>query len=381
MAVFPGPEIVNEGLIFYYDMNNIQKSWKGAPVTNLAKNASNQIDWSVGNLTQAVTRSTVVDNEIYRITSTSGTGTSFRIRFNNATLTNGATYTISYKYKIISGGPTFVANDWCDTAITRTTTEISSGIFYETASGTRATYDSTYRFLDFEMSNNTVVEIWDLQLEERSFATPYSSAQVRSNTQSILDLANRHTITVPSLVYTSTNTFSYNGSTSYCYVSPYVQSLPNSFTVEAWINSTEHSSDGNVGKIIVMCYGAYNGWIFSLVGTNSIMQLRHHNFNTTSTSYNVVNPSGLSLNTWYHIAAVDNGSTVRLYVNGNQVASGASITSTTNSPMNLNIGAWPGASTSTYFKGSIPMLKIYHKALSANEIRQNFNSSRGRYAV
>jgi outer membrane protein assembly factor BamB len=45
MSVFAGPEISQSGLVFAFDIGNTNKSWKGAPITNEAKNASNQIDW------------------------------------------------------------------------------------------------------------------------------------------------------------------------------------------------------------------------------------------------------------------------------------------------------------------------------------------------
>ena len=35
MSAYSGPEIANDGLVFAYDMGNPQKSWKGAPTTNL----------------------------------------------------------------------------------------------------------------------------------------------------------------------------------------------------------------------------------------------------------------------------------------------------------------------------------------------------------
>ena len=130
-----------------------------------------------------------------------------------------------------------------------------------------------------------------------------------------------------------------------------------------------------------MPYSNYNAWIFSLNGTTSLLQLRHHNFSNSSTSYNIVSSTGLSLNAWHHIVATDDGTTVRLYVNGAQVASGSSATSTTNSPMTLQIGAWPGASSSVFFKGQIPSVKIYTRALGLTEVQQNFNTHRGRYGI
>jgi hypothetical protein len=231
----------------------------------------------------------------------------------------------------------------------------------------------------FSSAGGVKFDIANIQYELGSIANNFAPG-TRTNTQAVLDWTGRNTITAVSLTYASNGTFSFDGSTSYLSM-PYTQSSPNNFTVEAWIYSTEHSSDTNIGKIIAMPYSSFNGWLFSLNGTSSLLQLRHHNFNNSSTSYNIASSTGLSLNTWYHVAATDDGTTVRLYVNGSQVASGSSATSTTNSPMTLYVGAWPGAGSATFFKGQIPLLKIYTRALTANEIQQNFNAIRSRYGI
>ena len=94
MALNHSPQIVTNGLVFYYDMFNRQKSWRGRK--NLAKTSSGTIDWAIGNLTGVVSRTEVITNEIYRITcTTSGT---FRFSFNLANLINGGTYTLSFKF-------------------------------------------------------------------------------------------------------------------------------------------------------------------------------------------------------------------------------------------------------------------------------------------
>ena len=35
MALAHSPQVVTNGLVYYHDMGNTQKSWKGAPTTNL----------------------------------------------------------------------------------------------------------------------------------------------------------------------------------------------------------------------------------------------------------------------------------------------------------------------------------------------------------
>jgi hypothetical protein len=44
MAVFSGPEIVNNGLVFHYDMGNIKKSWIGRPTTNTINTTTTAIN-------------------------------------------------------------------------------------------------------------------------------------------------------------------------------------------------------------------------------------------------------------------------------------------------------------------------------------------------
>lgn len=365
MSAFAGPEISQSGLVFAYDMGNIVKSWKGAPVTNEAKNVSDQVDWTIGNLDQAVSRSTIVPNESYYISSSSLTGTSFRIYFINATLVNGSTYTVSYKYKFISGGPLFFANDWCDTGITRVTTDLGGGVFYETATGTRATYDATYRFLDLQISNNTIIQIWDLQLELGSFATPYSSARVRSNTQAILDLTNAYTLTPTGLVYNSDGSFSFNGSSYIDLNSSNIITGTNPFTVESWYTTSGTTADEIFGN-----YGASSTsgtlWISGRYGVY-----------LSGTVYFPGNP--LAAGTYYLAASRNASGNVVLYLNGVQVNSGVLSTSIAVT-FNFRIGADVNGAGEP-FTGKIHRVNVFNRALSTAEVKQNFNALRGRFGV
>ena len=375
MGLSHSPKIVTNGLVFAYDMGNTNKSWKGAPITNEAKNASNQVDWTVGGLLQAVSLTTVVTNEVYNITSTTGTGTSFRIYFSNAVLTNGATYTISYKYKIISGGPLFRANDWCDTSITRVTTDLGGGVFYETATGTRATYDVTFRFLDFEISNNTVVQIWDLQLELGSFATPYSSTRVRSNTQAILDLTGLNTITVNNLTYNINNTFSFNGSSSWIELPTSSLFDSQAITMESWNNPTTTAQNGFLfekGQVNTQYSNFYNSdgtFYFRTMG------LSPQDLTFTSSSF-------ITANKWNHVVCTVGNGTKVVYVNGNIVAQATGVTGTMpTGQTNQYVGKYGSGANQYTFNGSIAVSKVYNRALTSAEVQQNFNALRGRFGI
>jgi len=366
MSALAGPSMIENGLVFAYDMGNTNKSWKGPPITNEAKNTSNQVDWAVGGLLQSVSRTTVIADEVYNISSTTGTGTSFRIYFANAVLTNGATYTVSYRYKITSGGPLFRANDWCDTSITRVTTDLGGGVFYETATGTRATYDATFRFLDFEISNNTVVQIWDLQLELGSSATPYSSTRVRSNTQAILDLTRLNTITTTSLTYNSNNTFRFAGTDSIA--TTYVP-INTAGSVSVWFKINAHK---DYNTIFDNALGA-NDWEFWVYSTGAAR------FRSTADNGDYILDSDVLLTGIYYNFVITWSSTEAiLYKNGvfmsQDITVGTKVT-----PGVMYFGG--GNAGNTKLDGELPCAFAYNRVLSSAEVKQNFNALRGRFGI
>jgi hypothetical protein len=86
----------------------------------------------------------------------------------------------------------------------------------------------------------------------------------------------------------------------------------------------------------------------------------------------LIGSSALPANTWSHLAGTYDGTTLRLYVNGVQVASRAqtgSIATTTNP---LQIGG--DSSFGQYFQGTIDEFRIYNRALTATEIQNDMNT-------
>jgi len=82
--------------------------------------------------------------------------------------------------------------------------------------------------------------------------------------------------------------------------------------------------------------------------------------------------AALTANTWTHLAATYDGATMRLYVNGVQVASRAQTGAIATSTNPLQIGG--DSIYGQYFAGRIDEVRIYNRALSAAQIQSDMNT-------
>jgi hypothetical protein len=89
-------------------------------------------------------------------------------------------------------------------------------------------------------------------------------------------------------------------------------------------------------------------------------------------SARAIGVSALPVNTWSHLAGTFDGSTLRLYVNGTQVASRAVTGVLSSSTGVLTIGG--NAVWGEYFAGRIDEVRIYNRALSPAEIQGDMNA-------
>ncbi|MFA6185458.1 MAG: DUF2341 domain-containing protein [Candidatus Shapirobacteria bacterium] len=86
--------------------------------------------------------------------------------------------------------------------------------------------------------------------------------------------------------------------------------------------------------------------------------------------------SNLSNNTWYHIAGSYDGTTVKLFLNGSNIGTTATISNTiTQAAYNLCIGSETdaGSCTSGFFNGKIDHVKIYDYARTPAQIAYDYN--------
>jgi hypothetical protein len=397
MAAFSGPEIPNGGLVFDYDMSNTQKSWMGAPTTNLLT-YSNQFEmWSSANVT-VVLNTTIAPDGTMTADSASNTPSAGSYLYPGAGTTG---YVVSTQYTrsvyakagvgtgilvfewLASGSGTFnlltgtasgtgasiisVGNGWYRCICTATYTGTGGGnAWYIGAYGSTVTATTLY--------------LWGAQVETSSFVTPLVTTTTapasRSNTQSILDLAGSNTITASSLTYAANNTFSFNGSNSITipYNASWFPSMANEQTLIIWMKNT--SSVTARRNPFNNAYG----------GAGTITHENDTNFNyfygtggSDTTPYTALTSSfTVVVNETAMIAFTRTLTTVSSYKNGvfgNSMVNpyGACVVGT--NPITIGSG-YAGA-----FMGNLYAVQLYNRALTATEVSLNFEAMRDRYGI
>lgn len=157
-------------------------------------------------------------------------------------------------------------------------------------------------------------------------------------------------------------------------------------TVSAWIYD-EHTG-GTTWGTIAGCYANNHGWSFRMFSNASgdrslYFQVPHSggNYDAWATYWSV--DGTIFANNWLHTAVVwDAGTkTAKLYINGEEPSYQTTTpgTGTYNSDVSRNkeIGRIPHVGGIQYFKGMIDDVRIYDRALSAEEVEQLYQDGVG----
>jgi hypothetical protein len=149
--------------------------------------------------------------------------------------------------------------------------------------------------------------------------------------------------------------------------------LTSGLTLEAWVNpSTLASADsGWVAAIAKDHQNSSNDIAYALYAANGTGTPPALHLLIGGHDVGVQGTSVLALNTWTFLAATYDGTTMRLYVNGSQVAtrSQTGAITTTTDPLRIG-GDWSGE----MFTGLIDNVRIYNRALSASDITSDMNT-------
>jgi hypothetical protein len=141
--------------------------------------------------------------------------------------------------------------------------------------------------------------------------------------------------------------------------------LTTGMTLEAWVNP---AAGGNWRTVVLKQQA--NDLVYGLYGNDDANRPSAWLY-TSASQPSVTGSAALALNTWTHLAATYDGSTLRMYVNGTQTGSRAISGSLANGTGPLKIGG--NALWGEWFSGLIDDVRVYNRSLTAGEIQQDMN--------
>lgn len=150
--------------------------------------------------------------------------------------------------------------------------------------------------------------------------------------------------------------------------------LISTFTASVWVKITNLTDSHEIiSKGNGLSGNGDFGWALSYYNVSNTIYFDTH---STSTRYVLVAPFNTSA--WKNITVTFNNGTKFIYVDGVQLATATDAHTIGNTSYDFRISesaTWPALA------GNVSCVTMYNRALSAAEIRQNFNALRGRYGV
>jgi hypothetical protein len=187
--------------------------------------------------------------------------------------------------------------------------------------------------------------------------------------------------------FSSTNggSFIFDGTNDYINVSDsnLLAFGTNPFTIDFWLYSIYVHSGDALYRTILSSYDNYNGiyqtYLFLGLFNNGSTLNNFVSF-LNSESGNLMGSYGanINVNEWTNLTFTRSGNNLICYKNGVLVSSQNAVNNFSGT-RNARIGG--GVEQVNTFQGSLPSFKIYNRALSAQEIKQNYNATKKRYGL
>jgi hypothetical protein len=395
MAVGQGySKTATNGLVFAYDTGDTRNSFLGRPTTNLMEGYGLS---NYNNVPGSVTTNLTQTNDTYRgapvwiqtLTPLDGSGVSWLSNGNNpglgvVTSGGGGTanrytgFSIFYKPTVpMYSVPIFLAysniGGWqCNTCPPE---DMGDGWFrakvlwYDTT--TRG--DGKYWAINpLSATLNTPITVYwagpfkeDLNSQYISQYTPTS----RSNTQSLLALAGGNSMSVADVSFNSNLQITFDGTNDYINIPSSNVFDTQTVTVEVVVKPYATSQNGFWFE-----KGAVNTQYSLFMEGSNIVWRTAYGGNIDSLYFG---SSNMTANAWNHVVGTYTAGDKRVYLNSTLMNNNSlNVTLNTNQG-NQYIGSYN--SNGYFYNGEIAVVKVYNRALSAGEIKQNYNHYKTRF--
>jgi hypothetical protein len=151
-------------------------------------------------------------------------------------------------------------------------------------------------------------------------------------------------------------------------------------TLSMWANISRKSGGGFQYQQLAGFRNDTNfSFFFLLLDSSGATVPTEARIQTTGGTYDVI-VNYTTFNTWTNIVFVANTNRIDLYFNGTLAGSNTNVTGNFGSTSgNFRAGATPGGAFCTL--GNMAQVQFYTSALTATQVAQNFNATRGRYGI
>lgn len=430
MSLGHGTKIVRDGLVFYYDMNNTKKSWKGKPLTNYYPDIFTSQSMRAHTKHYWTGKSWLV-NDTYSDPGVPGPEGVFlgKVAKHTSGALNSSWSGNSYGYMLRDISPQ-VSGDYysqsayiyvspdCNIDAVPSTIEGEAGGETSVLSGEPSSYnmaskgtwqrtarraqsDGNTRYIPLYPRKSGVTDgsftgffMWGgAQVEEGSNVSPLVPADegqaTRSNTESLLDISGQnHTITV-SANYTSDNRINFTAQAHTINVTPDLY-LPVEKTLSFWIRSNRPLSATDNWEIGFVNQGSTVGTMFGMMyGVGNCQDLGFWGYGSNyDLSVESATNKWSSDGTWHQCTiTMDPSRNVRVWIDGEQkqwlkhsdystlVDAVAMPTDTTNKFVINSRGVWNGGMSYV----DVGNVLVYEVDLTAEQIKQNYEATKGRF--
>ena len=372
--------IVTDNLQLYYSALSL-RSFRGEATTNLVLNgnfATGDTSWAYVGTSATYSDPATFRGKTCMYANGMDNSAARGYIYQNVTVVSGQSYTLSFKYFLVSGGVYVALTNAATASMSSTTTGR-----WITRKMTVTTTGTTLSILIYGTSASiySYYYITDIQIENKAYATPFVNGSRSANTTAggggLLDLSGKanNTNLNSGYVQFDTDGYYFNQAQIGCLITPASTSelyqLSNyDHTFDCWVKIL--GSNVNANTSLLWGRAGFQVGI-NQTSANTIYVIYYYSDNTAVGG--TVTGSG-STNVWYHVAcAVDvANSSVKTYLNG--VLTNTFTLTKTLKDLSANPYVIGSADTVYASNARVPICRAYNKALSASEVLRNYKAQK-----
>ena len=389
MATIGGPNTVKDNLVFGYDTgygvadNSTATRFYPGEVTINQADTDAKRNWGTHNGAASSTTTAPEKGPGWKkLTITNIYGTNYRLaQFPYLSQADGTSRTYSVEFDVtgLTGYFLFV-----DGSVGYSQTSISGRGRYSFTTGNVSGNKNLAIFLGksgTHSSINDVIYYKEYQVEEKPHASLFTDS-TRSDTASLIDLKRTTNIDVSNISFDSTGQPSFDETDDHITGTLPLNGLGQPHTVEMVFSC--NVNQGSIGgRKDPFSIGNSSTHQYSALDVNSgNMNWYFYSKDTTFT-----NSPLMVANQFYHIVlsyagGYSNNTNKKVWINGIQQTLSAGVNETPLLPNNPNfsVGRDRGRNTA-YWPGEIPVWKVYQRAFTEDEVKENFNAYKNRFNI